>query len=192
LLHLVAAELRDDVLAEDVQRALAYAHALAAGEGVRAVCYGRSETHLLAAVWLDDVKALEPFAASEEHMTFIMRGLATVIRSMWSASVATEGPPPTESFAALWLFAVPEFEGVFEWEVRKFLEDIEMLPGTCWAGPTVEERERYRAGGAVLLTATEINSFQDSLATATTGWGSLANRLQQAVTPTVVINRARS
>jgi hypothetical protein len=180
LLHFVAAELREDAPAEAVQEALVHAQALNAAEGVRATCYGTSDASLLVAVWLDDAQALEPFAASAEHMSFIMRGLAPVIRGMWSASVAATGEAPTDEPAALWLFAVPEFEGVFEWEVRKLLDDVVALPGTSWAGPTVEERERYRAGGAVLLSETEVDSFRAALSAASIGWGSLADRLEQA------------
>ena len=183
LLHIVAAELRDDAPPEAVQQALAYARGLAAADGVRAARCGRSETQLLAAVWLDDAAALEPFAASEEHMSFVMRGLAPAISGMWSASVSTEGPPPAEQTVtdsdSLWLFAVPQFEGVFEWEVRRLLDDVTALPGSVWAGPTVEERERYRAGGAVLLTHAEVRPFQDALAATRAGWGDLADHLQQ-------------
>ena len=183
LLHIVAAELRDDAFPEAVQQALAYAHGLGTADGVRAACSGRSETHLLVAVWLDDPAALEPFAASEQHMSFVMRGLAPAIRAMWSASVATEDPPPTEKTSAgpdsLWLFAVPQFQGVFEWEVRRLLDDVAALPGSVWAGPTVEERERYRAGGAVLLTHAQVRPFQQALDAARAGWGNLADRLEQ-------------
>ncbi len=183
LLHIVAAELRDDAPPEAVQQALAYARGLAAAHGVRAACCGRSETQLLAAVWLDDAAALEPFAASGEHMSFVMRGLAPAIHGMWSASVATEAPPPVQQTAtdseSLWLFAVPQFEGVFEWEVRRLLDDVAALPGSVWAGTTVEERERYRAGGAVLLTHAKVRPFQEALAAARAGWGNLADRLEQ-------------
>lgn len=188
----MAAELRDDAAPEAVQQALVYAQELATAQGVRVACYGRSETQLVVAVWLDDGQALEPFAASGQHMNFIMRGLASVIRGMWSASVATGiSPPPGEPFA-LWLFAVPEFEGVFEWEVRKLLEDVEALPGIAWVGPTVEERERYRAGGAVLLTEAELDRFEEALATARAGWGGLAERLEQAITTAPTLDRGQS
>ncbi|MBT5774331.1 MAG: hypothetical protein HOH95_08140 [Dehalococcoidia bacterium] len=186
LLHIVAAELRDDAPPEAVQQALAYARGLAAAHGVRAARCGRSDTQLLAAVWLDDAAALEPFAASQEHMSFVMRGLAPAITGMWSASVATQGPPPAQETSgrsdSLWLFAVPQFEGVFEWEVRRLLDDVATLPGSVWAGPTIEERERYRAGGAVLLSHAEVRSFQESLAAARAGWGNLADHLQQTDT----------
>jgi hypothetical protein len=186
MLHLVAAELLDDAPPEAVQQALTYARGLATAHGVRAARCGRSETQLLAAVWLDDVAALEPFAASEEHMSFVMRGLAPAIRAMWSASLATEGAPPVEQTStdsdSLWLFAVPQFEGVFEWEVRRLLDDVAALPGSVWAGSTVEERERYRAGGAVLLTHAEVGPFQNALAATRAGWDNLADRLQQTDT----------
>lgn len=184
LLHIVAAELRDDAPPEAVQQALAYARDLETADGVRAVRSGRSETQLIAAVWLDHSAALEPFAASEQHMSFVMRGLAPAIRGMWSASVATEAPPPPSQETAvatdsLWLFAVPQFQGVFEWEVRRLLDDVATLPGSVWAGPTVEERERYRAGGAVLLTHDQLLPFRDALNAAQAGWGNLADHLEQ-------------
>jgi hypothetical protein len=192
LLHIVSAELRDDASPEAIQQALVYAHALATAEGVSAICCGRSATRLLVSIWLDNAQALEPFAASPEHMSFIMRGLATVIRGMWSASVATEDNPPTEAPTALWLFAIPAFEGVFEWEVRRLLDDVAALPGVAWAGPTVEERERYRAGGAVLLTDSEMGTFEEALAAARIGWGSLADHLEQAVAVDLIHHEGRA
>ncbi len=189
LLHLVAAELRDDAPNEAVQQALAYAGELAGAVGVAATCFGRSEQQLVVAVWLDDAQALEPFAASPEHMSFIMRGLASVIQGMWSASVAVERAAVPDDAAALWLFAVPQFEGVFEWEVRKLLDEVAALPGVAWSGATVEERERYRAGGAVLLTEEQVGPFGEALATGQAGWGGLANRVEQALVAGVVIEK---
>jgi len=189
LLHLVAAELLDDAPDEAVQQALAYAGELAGAEGVTATCFGRSERQLVAAVWLDDARALEPFAASPEHMSFIMRGLASVIRGMWSASVTADGAVVPDDAAALWLFAVPQFEGVFEWEVRKLLDEVAVLPGVAWSGATVEERERYRAGGAVLLTEAQVEPFGEALTTARAGWGGLAERVEQALVGPVVITQ---
>jgi len=180
LLHIVAATLRDDAAPDAVQAALSLAHEMADAEGVRASFAARSPTQLVAGVWLDDARALEPFAASEEHMSFVMRGLASVITGMWSASLACAEAPPSHTPDAVWLFAIPEFEGVFEWEVRRLLDDVAGLPGMAWVGPTVEERERYRAGGVVLLAAEESTAFGEALSSARGSWQELGERLQEA------------
>jgi hypothetical protein len=70
---------------------------------------------------------------------------------MWSAAVETETEPPTSRPAHLWAFALPEREGIFEWQVRALLDDIDALPGIAATGPTAEERERFRAGGVICL-----------------------------------------
>jgi hypothetical protein len=96
-------------------------------------------------------------------MSFVMRGLAPVVAGMWSVSISTPREAPTGDPAAIWVFAIPETEGVFEWQIRRQLESIEALPGDAWVGPTVEERERYRAGGVVLLDTASIPSFEDAV-----------------------------
>jgi hypothetical protein len=164
VVHLIAAHLRLDATPEAVAHASAAATALEGAPGVDACVAGRSASRLVAAVWLADAAALEPFAASEAHMSFVMRGLAPAIVGMWSASIASERPAPADQPAALWPFAVPETEGVFEWQVRRELETIDGLPGTAWLGATVEERERYRAGGVVLLSEQEVAPFQEQAA----------------------------
>jgi hypothetical protein len=169
VVHLIAASLRSDVDRDLVDAASRAAAELGAAPGVQAAAVGRSPTHLVAAVWLAEPADLEPFAASPPHMHFVMRGLAPTIRGMWSASVAVDRDPPAadpESLdhAALWVCAVPEAEGIFEWQIRRRLEVIDGLPGSAWLGPTVEEHERYRAGGIVLLAAEEVEPFEAALA----------------------------
>lgn len=165
VVHLIAAELRPGASPEAVDTASAAASALADAPGVEASHTGRSATHIIAAAWLPDPIALEPFAASSLHMNFVMRGLAPVIAGMWSVSVTTERDAPRSTPAALWAFAVPEANGVFEWQVHRQLDLISALPGDAWLGPTVEERERYRAGGVVLLDEDEVERFDGGQAT---------------------------
>ena len=189
LVHIVVAALRSDVPATAIDASLDLAHALEAAPAVEACVVARSDTHLLAAVWLADATALEPFAASEAHMTFVMRGLAPVVSGMWSASVSCDRPAPLPDAAppaAAWVFALPETEGVFEWQVRRLLATLDDLPGIAWAGPTVEERERYRAGGVVLLDASALAPFLDARVTLDAdleGAASLTAALATVVTP---------
>ncbi len=184
LVHLVAARVRPTATAEDIAKGVRLGRLLADAPDVRACWCGQSDGQLVAAVWLDGPEALEPFAASAPHMSFIMRGLAPVISGMWSASVAADGAPPaahpSETPAALWLFAIPEVVGVFEWEVRELLLELEGLPGDTWVGPTVEERERYRAGGAVLLGEAARVPFRAALKRLRERSSSLGDRLEDA------------
>jgi hypothetical protein len=171
VVHLIAASLRSDVHRDLVDAASCAAAELDTAPGVRAARVGRSPTHLVAAVWLAEPADLEPFAASPPHMNFVMRGLAPAIQGMWSASVAVDRePPPADvgslAHAALWVCAVPEADGIFEWQIRRQLDLIDGLAGNAWLGPTIEERERYRAGGVVLLAAEEIEPFEAALAAA--------------------------
>ncbi len=168
--------------------------ALAGAPGVRAALLGRSAEHVVAACWLDGPAALDPFAESAPHMAFVMRGLAPLVRGMWSASVATDAPLPAggadpadlddlDAVAALWALAVPERAGVYEWEVRSLLDGIAALPGRAVTGPTVEERERFRAGGVVALRADELAPFQQALEAARAGWPAFATELEEALVP---------
>jgi hypothetical protein len=163
VVHAIAATLRIDADPAAVDRAVATAEELRSAPAIQAVHVGRSASRLVTAVWLPEPSALEPFAASTAHMSFVMRGLAPVVAGMWSVSVATPRDAPATDPAAIWAFAIPETEGVFEWQIRRQLESIEALPGDAWVGPTVEERERYRAGGVVLLDAASIASFEEAL-----------------------------
>ncbi len=164
VVHVIAAALRPNGDPEAVGHASRAALALAGAPGVSASHAGRSPTHLVAAVWLIDAVALEPFAASPAHMNFVMRGLAPVISGMWSVSATVERAAPRSVPAGLWAFALPGADGVFEWQVQRQLELIRESPGEAWVGPTVEERERYRAGGVVLLGAEEFERFEDGAA----------------------------
>jgi hypothetical protein len=181
VLHLVAARFKPDADASGRAHALELAHALRDADGVETVVVAASEQRIIVATWLTGREALEPFAASPGHMRFVMRGLAPVITGMWSASVETAaGPPPAP--AALWVFALGATD-VFEWQVRDLLRDVDGLPGHPATGPTVEERERYRAGGAVCLAFDEVGPFEAALRERRAGWSGLAEALEEASAP---------
>lgn len=167
VVHALAARLRPEGDVTLLEHATSTAFALKTAPHVSALAVGRSESHLIVAVWLPDTGALEPFAASPAHMNFVMRGLAPLIDGMWSISVATDRPAPSPGAAAIAAFALPEADRIFEWQIRRQLEAIEALPGHTWAGPTVEERERYRAGGVVLLDQPAADGFERALAEVT-------------------------
>jgi hypothetical protein len=172
----VCATVRPDASPDAVAHALDLARAMDAAPGARRVLCGADGGTVVAATWLDGREALEPFAASPPHMAFVMRGLAPCIRGMWSAGVETDAPPPP-SPAALWAFAVRDSETLYEWQVRDLVQAIEALPGRAAAGPTFEERDRYRAGGVVALAADEVGPFQATLVTARAAWGEVAGLL---------------
>lgn len=182
VVHIVSATLRPDVDAALVDAALERARSLEDAPGARRVILARSPEALLAAIWLDDRAALEPFAASPQHMGFVMRGLAPCIAGMWSAAVETPAPPPPadRTFEALWVFAVRASDGAFEWQVRDILRSVETLPqgALVAAGPTFEERDRYRAGGVACVT--DLAAFEAALHEVRGGWGDIASDIVAA------------
>ena len=179
IVHVVCATLRPDAPTEAVTHALALAGSLAAAPGARRSFAGRNAEQLVAVTWLDGRDALEPFAASPAHMAFVMRGLAPCIRGMWSAAVESDTEPPAV-VASLWVFALQSAETLFEWQVRDLLDVVAAFPGSAAAGPTVEERERYRAGGAVCLDADDAPAFAAALAQARAAWGEIAPAIVEA------------
>ena len=186
ILHVVAASLRPDADATGITRAVELARSLAHAEGARSTLVGGSAERLVAATWLAGRESLEPFAASPAHMAFIMRGIAPVTAGMWSVSVeldAAASPHAPAEARALWTFALPAREGVYEWQVRRLLEELAALPGALAAGPTVEERERYRAGGIIALTAGEGAAFERALASWRERRANLADSITEALVP---------
>ena len=182
LVHIVVAAFRADAAADAVAHATERARALRTAPDVIEVIIGRSEERLVVATWLPGREALDAFAASGEHMSFVMQGLAPAIRGMWSAAVETEGAPPASRPARLWAFALPEREGVYEWQVRDLLDDIATLPGAAAGGPTVEERERFRAGGVVTLAADDA-SFEARLEVLRAHWLEVVGPIEEALVP---------
>lgn len=176
IVHVICATLNPDARPEAVAHAIALGRALPTARGVRHAILGRGEGRIVAATWLDDRDALEPFAASPMHMAFIMRGLAPCILGMWSVAVESDVTPPADT-DAMWVFALQSLDTLFEWQVRDFLQSVAALPGAAAVGVTVEERERYRAGGVVCLTAAAARSFGGVLSPARRAWGPLAASL---------------
>lgn len=182
LVHLIVATLPADAPDDGAARAVVRAEELQSAPGVLAVLIGRSDERLVVATWLTSREALEQFAASTVHMAFIMQGLAPVIRGMWSAAIETDASPPAARPAHLWAFALPEREGVYEWQVRQFLDEVEALPGAvAAAGPTFEERERFRAGGVACVD--DASAFAAGLTSLRGQWGELLAGMQDALVP---------
>ena len=195
LLHLVVAALRPDASDADRDRATSLAGDLAAIDGVQACVVGRSETALTAAVWIDRRDRIEGFAAAPEHMRFVIEGVAQATNGMWSASIALDGddaPPAGGGVRALWAFALPAEPPAFEWEAQELLSAIGGLADgdgdalAVFAGPTVEEREQFRAGGVVLSTDGDAEALSARIEEAHAAWGPLADRLQSAITTVVM------
>jgi hypothetical protein len=182
-LHVVACKLRPDAIPQALTQAEEAACALIGAPGAEAVLLGRSDQQLVIATWLEGRDVLEPFAASREHMTFIMQGIAPVIAGMWSAAIEVESDPPGGDTAAVWAWALPAREGVYEWQVRDLLAAIDDLPGTAGLGPTVEERERFRAAGVVCLTDEALPGFESRLAEARAAWQAVVGGLEEALVP---------
>lgn len=192
LLHLVVAALRPDASDADRDRATSLARDLAAIDGVQACVVGRSDTALTAAVWIDRRDRIEGFAAAPEHMRFVIEGVAQATNGMWSASIALDAgdAPAAGSVSALWAFALPAEPPAFEWEAQELLSAIGTLAGGdgavgVFAGPTVEEREQFRAGGVVLATGGDAEALSGRIEAAQGVWGPLADRLQSAATTVV-------
>ena len=193
LLHVVVASFRSDAEAAERDRAAALAGELTHAEGVVAAAAARSRTVLIAAAWLEARERLEAFASAPEHMRFVIEGVARATSGMWSASIATPAAslPPPEA-RALWAFALPADPPAFEWQVQDLLAGIAALPAergalAAYAGPTFEERERFRAGGLVLAPDEDAGALEARLDEARAGWGPLADRLVTACAPIVAL-----
>lgn len=168
--HLVVAALRPDAPPELVRGALERASALAEAPGALAVRAAHSDEQLIIATWLRSGATLEAFAASRQHMTFVMQGLAPVLRSMWSVAIASGEPPPPAAGGLLWACALPVDAPLFEPQVRELLAALAQLGGPAATGPTVEERERFRAGAVVWVPAAAAASFDAAVAGVLAAW----------------------
>lgn len=200
LLHIVCAGLRSDADPERLTSARSLAADLAAAPAARGVLVAQSPTYLLVATALDGgagvaAAGLEAFAASPQHMAFIMRGVAQVTSGMWSAAVETDAalPPTAEALFVFGLRASAEGAQLYEWQVRALIEELERLPGTLVAGPTFEERDRFRAAGALAIPPGGTAAFASALAALTaedTTWRACAPSLVTA-TASVIPRDAR-
>ena len=180
LLHIINAKLKNSSSENEVLAALEKATAMNNISVVNAIASGTSNRSIGIGVWLDNTDDLETFAASEEHLVFIMQGLAPIIESLWSAAIdCNDSLPNKENDFIFWLYAFLDHEGVFEWEIQKMLNDIAHLPGRSWEGVTIEEGDRFRAGGIVLINKDEYEIFSKKLKNAKSDWGNLVNSLTE-------------
>jgi hypothetical protein len=182
--HIVAARIRAEATADELRELARLAAGLGGAAGVEAAIVGRSDEQLVTATWLRSRAALEDFAATPEHMTFVMRGLARSARGVWSAAVATEAPPPGNP-DYLWAFAIPASDEVYEWQVLEVLADIERLAVSPAAGPTIEERERYRAAGVVGVAAAALDASIQASAERCAAWRALVGSIESALVPVI-------
>jgi len=180
VLHVISASFRPDVPDDLVASTLTKAHALRAAPGAQAGLVARTGLSVIVATWLDGRGGLEPFAASPPHMEFVMRGLAPSISSMWSAGVQTSVAPPLAPVGALWAFAVRTADTAFEWQVRDVLASLERLPAVVAAGPTFEERDRYRAGGVACVPGASLEAFEATLREVRESWGEMRPHVVEA------------
>ncbi len=186
LLHLVVATLRSDLDDGAREELTALAAGLREAEGALTTLVARSQHELIAATWLGSLDALEGFASSPAHLRFVLEGLGRSSAGMWTAAVSTGAAEPSVSeVEALWAFGLPADPPAFEWQVRELLGAIDALPGDTAAGPTVEERERFRAAGVVCLPRDACAPFEQALAAARPRWGELGKRIEHAYAPVV-------
>lgn len=179
LLHLVVATLREPVDPDAFQRTVAQGRALVAAPGVRDQFVGWSGRQLVVATLLDGVAELDRFVASEEHMRFVMQGLAPVIDGMWSTAIEADTAPPLEDARMFWAFALADQEGVYEWQVRQFLAAAAGVGAGAIVGVTIEERERYRAGGLVAIDHDQ--DVESAIAAVRDRWEAAGGRMDDAL-----------
>ncbi|MGE3961477.1 MAG: hypothetical protein AB7F65_07355 [Dehalococcoidia bacterium] len=174
VVHVIAASFRPDIPDDLVASTLAKARALRTAPGAQAGIVARTGRSAIVATWLDGRRGLEPFAASAPHMEFVMRGLAPSISSMWSAGFETAvAAPALAPGDTLWALAVRTAETAFEWQVREVLASLGALPAVVAAGPTFEERDRYRAGGVACVRAGDLPAFHAALEQTRARWGDM-------------------
>lgn len=188
LLHLVVAGLRDELGEAERDELATLARALASAEGVQATLAACSRRELITATWLGSADDLEAFASSGPHLRFVLEGVARHSTGMWSAAASVDtGPPLDPGYGgAVWAFGLPTEPPAFEWQVRDLLAAINALPGQATAGPTTEERERFRAAGVALVPAEQLEPFDQALSEARSSWGELGESLRDAIAPLLV------
>ena len=180
LLHIINAKIKKSTFENEITAALEKATAMSNIPVVNSIASGLSDDSIGIGVWLDNTDDLETFAASEEHLVFIMQGLAPIIESLWSAAIDCNDSIPSKDIDLIfWLYAFLDHEGIFEWEIQKMLNDIAHLPGRSWEVITIEERDHFRAGGIVLINKNEYEIFSKKLEEAKSNWGNLVNSLTE-------------
>lgn len=179
-LHVVVATLREDLSVADRDGLAQLGGALETAPGVERSLLAADRQYMVVATWLPPGEPLEAFAASAQHMSFVVRGLSHAASSVWSIAVGTEHPPPPAAPSALWAFALPG-EGAYDWQVRDVLTAISGLPGHVCAGPTIEERDRFRLGGVIALASVTPTEFLAAVDGVSGAWADLAGELQSVL-----------
>lgn len=196
VVHAVAARLREDLESGAVERAVELARGLAGADDALTVVVGRSETQLLIATWLPDRASMERFASSAAHMAFIMRGVASVTVGMWSAAAETGGRSLAAGGDSMWVFGVHGGDEVYEWQVRRVLEDVGRLEVAgevmVACGSTFEERDRFRAAGVVIATDTAAAGVEATLQLEGARWAASGLAVEIASAPVVSLERRAS
>ncbi|MGE0227371.1 MAG: hypothetical protein AB7I38_04530 [Dehalococcoidia bacterium] len=180
LLHLVAATLRSPIDPQLVAESIEQGREMVAAPGVQAQVLGWSERQLVVGTLLGSAADLDAFVASPAHMRFVMRGLAPVISGMWSTAIDTAATPSVDEGATVWVFALSDQEGIYEWQVRQFLDEAAEL-GSAAVGVTVEERERFRAGGLISFGASQPHEVRRLAAAARQRWTEAGGQMEDAI-----------
>ncbi len=161
-MHVLLVRLKPDLAPAARATLLAEAAALAGIEGVaQAGLVEGSDpgsTHSLALVaFLRDRAALEEFGTHPAHVRFLRRALAPALESMASADISVDRPPP-DDYAAACCFCVAFEPQVYDWQVRAYLEQVRSClgpGGLLCAGPSLDDRQEFRAAGAAFWPGAE-------------------------------------
>lgn len=170
ILHLLLVRLKADLSKEARQALVAETAALASIDSVHhagAVEASRGDsTHSLALfVFLKDRTALEEFGSHPAHVRFLRRTLAPALESMASADVLVDQAPP-DHYAAACCFCVAFEPQVYDWQVRSYLEQVRSSlgrAGLLCAGPSLDDRQAFRAAGVAFWPMPEAMPAADPL-----------------------------
>jgi hypothetical protein len=172
VLHLLLVRLKPDLAPEARGVLTAEAAALAGIEGVAqaGLVEGSSpgSTHSLALfVFLRDRGALEEFGTHPVHVRFLRQTLAPALESMVSADVSVDQLPP-DDYAAARCFCAAFEPQVYDWQVRAYLEQVRSSlgpAGLLCAGPSLDDRQAFRAAGVAFWPGPEALSAVGPLST---------------------------
>ena len=170
ILHLLLVRLKPGLSKEAARVLLADAAVLAEIDGVQhagTVEASREDsTHSLALfVFLRDRAALEEFGAHPAHVRFLRRTLAPALESMASADVSVDQAPP-DDYAAACCFCVAFEPQVYDWQVRAYLDQVCSSlgqAGLLCAGPSLDDRQAFRAAGVAFWPGAEVVPAADPL-----------------------------
>ena len=87
LLHIINAKIKKSTFENEITAALEKATAMSNIPVVNSIASGFSDDSIGIGVWVDNTNDLETFAASEEHLVFIMQGLAPIIETLYLSKI---------------------------------------------------------------------------------------------------------